>query len=78
MRYKQLSDEEKEEWAIEKVTPGAWNDLSIETQCELIKKRIWEQDVYDEWVRGIEEQEASKRPTAYKQYRRYMKKNASA
>jgi curved DNA-binding protein CbpA len=70
-----LSEEEKEEWAIERVTPSLWNDLSRETQMDLIVRRVWEKDVYDSWFRGVEAEEEKRRPGAHKQYKRYMKKN---
>ena len=71
----QLSNEEKEEWAIERVSPGHWNSLSREVQLDLMHQGIWKQEVYDAWLKSVEEEEVSKRPTAYKQYRRYIKKN---
>lgn len=71
----QLTEQDKEEWAMEQVSPSLWNDLSRDIQLNLIEREIWRQDVLDEWRREVEEEEVNRRPTAYKQYKRYMKKN---
>lgn len=70
-----MSDVEKEEWAIEVMTPGLWNTLSRETQLSLIEGCIWKSEVYAAWIKNAEEEDMKKNPTAYKQYRRYLKKN---
>ena len=72
----QLSKEEIEDWAIERVSAGVWNGLTRETQLELIERCIWKLNVYEEWLQELEAEESRRRPSGYKQYKRYMKKNA--
>ena len=70
-----MTNEEKEEWAIETVSAPIWYQLSKDMQDSLLARGVWKQEVYDQWKAEMEADEATKRPTLYKQYRRYLKKN---
>jgi hypothetical protein len=59
----QLTDDEKEEMAIERVGGRLWDSLEEVEQKELLKKEIWKNSVYIEWIaaKEREEEELSKK-----------------
>jgi hypothetical protein len=63
--------------AIEKVSPAMWNELSDSERNSLIERQIWKDEIFKAWLKEKEEEDAMKRPTMYKKYQRYLKKNSN-
>ena len=63
--------------AVAKVGAGAWNDLELDEQEDLVAREVWRDEVHSQWIAEKEEEAARKRPGAYKRYQRYMKKHAN-